>query len=1105
MGVRVLPVLFTIAVLGGGSLFAQQEEQMTRGLFESRMQLVEQSSELSDSIKNEILEVYRAGLADLELAALYEQRRNALQEAFGQMPAEIDSLRIIVEQQQAAGPPPLPAIDEEVSDEEIEEMLNQEVAALYTAENRLKDLEAALEEELQRPALDRERIATIRLLLTELDRQRDAPRLERLPLLAEATRWANRTKKMALEAEAALLNQQLLASRSKAELIRNQQKATQLEIGDKQRRLEQLRSALRNRGERKMERAAAEASRFLDSDTLWPSPLRRLAGANLELMAVRQDQLAMLDSVDRIYAQYRSLPSELTNAFSSAQRKLELDAIRAPLGRVIREERGRFPEAKTLKQERRQMDQSIALVSLRLIELEEERLRMNDPEAYLKQQLVAAGVDSLDAAARDHFQALVASRRVLLDRTIGNDASLEQGLYTLSDLLEEVIQKTKEYDAFLDSRLLWVRSAPAFRQRDFAQFFGAIQPFLRPANWFRCAGGLLSGLWKAPWLLLSLLLVLFLIWRRSLLLNALAATGEPVRRVLQDSVGFSFQALGYSLLLALPLPLLLWIAGSSLATVPEEEAFCRGLSRALVNTSYLFFFLAFARILFLPDGLIERHAEWTRSQCKEASQAIGRLMAIGLPFYFLTTAFTSIPSSQGSGLGLLTFTGYTLSLSWFAYVFCHPGKGVIRHYLHKNHIREGFGWPHLLFVVAVVLPPLLAVAAWMGYIYTAVELYYILQQSVLLLVALWLISFLARRWLLIVQRKLEYEALQKKRAAMHTGPPTLAGETSEKESVDPRTELRGLDSDTRKLFSAVIMLAAVLGLASIWGQVVPALSVLEEVELWSQTTLVEGVEQVNSITLANLLKALLYGAGAYILVQNLPSLVNILLIKRGKASSGARYAISTLLKYSIGLIGILLVLAALGATTAQLGWAAAALSFGIGFGLQEIVANFISGLILLFERPVRIGDVVTIGEATGVVTAIQIRATTIRNWERQELLVPNKELITGRLINWTLTDTVIRVQVKVGVAYGSNVEKALALMEEVAGNNPRVMKDPAPFTWFERFGDSTLHLTLNAFINDVQMRMVVVTELNRAVDRVFKENDITIAFPQLDVHVRSEG
>jgi potassium efflux system protein len=145
--------------------------------------------------------------------------------------------------------------------------------------------------------------------------------------------------------------------------------------------------------------------------------------------------------------------------------------------------------------------------------------------------------------------------------------------------------------------------------------------------------------------------------------------------------------------------------------------------------------------------------------------------------------------------------------------------------------------------------------------------------------------------------------------------------------------------------------------------------------------------------------------------------------------------------------------------------------------------------------------VVTIGTTDGVVTRIQIRATTIRTWDRQELLVPNKEFITGRLLNWSLSDQTTRVKVPVGVAYGSDVEKAMTLMGEAAAANSNVLAEPAPSIIFDAFGDNALNLVLRVFVDSQDVRMTTMTQLHQAINKSFNAAGISIAFPQRDVHL----
>jgi potassium efflux system protein len=273
------------------------------------------------------------------------------------------------------------------------------------------------------------------------------------------------------------------------------------------------------------------------------------------------------------------------------------------------------------------------------------------------------------------------------------------------------------------------------------------------------------------------------------------------------------------------------------------------------------------------------------------------------------------------------------------------------------------------------------------------------------------------------------------------------------------------------------------------------------VTLWQSTATLDGVQSARPITLADLGLALVYLGVAAVLARRLPTLLNLILAQGGRFSPGGRYTVATLTAYAIVAGGTFLALNAIGVQWSQLQWLVAALGVGIGFGLQEIVANFISGLIILFERPIRVGDVVTVGDTDGVVTKIRIRATTIRNWDRKELLVPNKEFITGRLLNWSLSDQVTRIMVTVGVAYGSDVEKAHALMREAAAENERVLKDPKPILSFEGFGDNALTLILRVFIDDVDHRLATITDLHKAINRKFAQAGIVIAYPQRDLHL----
>jgi potassium efflux system protein len=241
----------------------------------------------------------------------------------------------------------------------------------------------------------------------------------------------------------------------------------------------------------------------------------------------------------------------------------------------------------------------------------------------------------------------------------------------------------------------------------------------------------------------------------------------------------------------------------------------------------------------------------------------------------------------------------------------------------------------------------------------------------------------------------------------------------------------------------------------------------------------------------------------FVLASNLPGLLEVLVLSRLSLAQGSAYATTTLLSYTIAGVGFVSTLSALGVSWDKLQWLVAALSVGLGFGMQEIFANFISGIMILFERPVRIGDTVTIGNLSGTVSKIRIRATTITDFDRKDIIVPNKTFITGQLINWSLTDTITRVTLKLGVDYGSDLELVRSLLLKAAHENPRVLKDPAPIVYFLSFGESTLDHELRMHVRDLGDRNPVVDEINRFINREFKKQHINISFRQMEVYLKN--
>ncbi|WP_148619039.1 mechanosensitive ion channel domain-containing protein [Mariniblastus fucicola] len=259
----------------------------------------------------------------------------------------------------------------------------------------------------------------------------------------------------------------------------------------------------------------------------------------------------------------------------------------------------------------------------------------------------------------------------------------------------------------------------------------------------------------------------------------------------------------------------------------------------------------------------------------------------------------------------------------------------------------------------------------------------------------------------------------------------------------------------------------------------------------------------DGVSLRDFLVFIVISLLTFFAARNLPNAFEMLFLDELPVDRSARFASKALFSYAIVIIGTALALKTLSINWTSIQWLVTALTFGLAFGLQEIFANFVAGIILMFERPMRIGDLITVDEFTGVVSRIRTRATTIVNWDRKEYVIPNKDFITGRLINWTLSDAINRIQLTVGIAYGSDVAKAKRIIFDICKEHRSIVEEPATSITFEEFADSSLNLVVRTFLGDIDSRLSTVDSLHMRINTAFAENGIEISFPQRDLNLRS--
>ncbi len=258
-----------------------------------------------------------------------------------------------------------------------------------------------------------------------------------------------------------------------------------------------------------------------------------------------------------------------------------------------------------------------------------------------------------------------------------------------------------------------------------------------------------------------------------------------------------------------------------------------------------------------------------------------------------------------------------------------------------------------------------------------------------------------------------------------------------------------------------------------------------------------------SFSLIGILTGIIVFVIGYVLTRWLQSWLDGSVMTRGRVDSGVRNSIRTGVGYAGIIIAALIGLSAAGINLSSLALVAGALSLGVGFGLQNVVSNFVSGLILLVERPFKAGDWIVAGNITGTVKKISVRATEIETFQRQTVILPNSELINSAVGNWTHRNKLGRVEIPVSVAYGSDARKVHKLLVEIAASHPLVLKNPAPFVVFTGFGNSSLDFEIRVYLSDILDMLAVQNEIRFSVVETFKREGIEIPFPQRDIHIRS--
>ncbi len=803
----------------------------------------------------------------------------------------------------------------------------------------------------------------------------------------------------------------------------------------------------------------------------------------IQLESVIQDQQKILSAKDIVTSKL----TRLTERYESIKKQLELSQRDDEMARVLIELRALlFTQMRDIAQLR----QWPTLAEARLDAVQVDFKIENQSE--IEQRFA----DRRSQAVQD----LVAARQEVLDNLHKQYMTLTPLLASLESDTNTYLATAREVRTDMAHQLFWIRSSQSLNANTLRNFPEGLSWVFSREHGAEFWGAVKSAVNRAPAVYgVVLLLAVVLLILRFRIGAALRSTGEKVRRVSTDRFGLTLQAVFWTALLALPIPLFLGLLTAALGQAGKPSAWLgdinHGMAVFLLGVSLVSATIACC----YPGGLAAAHFGWRKEQIFWLRTGSVWLALVYFPLTLL--AYSTLSSESGRFLNSFGRIACLIAQASMLVVFA--GTLFSKHGVHASMFRNKTPQAlarsrYMWSILAIGCPLALMVLTILGYTMTAIDLGLEFVFTLIIIVTGSVFYALALRWFKVEFRRLAVAEAAERRRARKEAAASKEDQSDELISVDEdeqELDLVSVGSQTRYLLRLVFGMGIAVAVLSLWSETLPLIPYLDTIR----------IPLTENFSLLGLAKAALIVVVTALITNNLPGILELAVLRTTSIDIGTRHAIATICQYAVLATGLVLLFNAINLDWAKFGWIAGGLSVGLGFGMQEVVANFVCGLILLVERPIRIGDVITVDGMMGTVTKIQMRAITITNYDRQDLVIPNKTLITGNILNWTLSASLNRIMIPVGVAYGSDTKKARQILVDVAADHPRVLDDPAPTASFEQFGDSTLNLVLRAYLPDLENRIGTITDLHSEIDERFAAAGIEIAFPQQDIHIRNSS
>ncbi len=1067
---------------------------------------LEQDKDLDAAARARAMELYRLALEQIKAADEWAAKAASFARMQEEAPGQLASLQAkLLESNE-----PMQPIDANLPLAQLEQLAAQAQAQSAAAARETSRLD-------DEPKRRNDRRAEIPQLLINAMGQNEevarklaapAPPQEAPEVTAASTTLAN-AQRLVLRRQMQAFRSERNAYEATQELVGLQRDVAAARLTRAQKYSRALQDAVAQRRQAEVQRVAMDAQRAVEETATLHPVAQRLARENSQLAQSRIDANSAASGLERARQDFDRTVRELSRLrgdFKSIKEKVEAVGLSNNIGLLLRRQRGTLPDLGAVRRQITINKGLIAQTQMEYLELAERRKALNDLDAAVAEQMGHLQSDIPEPQRLEIqkvLRKLLQARRQYLDLLAADCNSYSAKLLDLTASMGWLADETQRVQQYIDERVLWIRSAPPLYSMNFRELAEGARWLVDPAAWTALARRLgESALSNPVSTAAGLLLTTGLLVLRRRLQNRLTRLGEQVSRK-PERFGQTLGAMTLTLLIVGLVPGILAALALVLQHNDQPTELMLAVAEGLKAVAMGYLTAEVVIQTCRPHGLAHAHFHWPAKSVNVLQRMLKALMALSLPILFLVAVMEGQGvESRKDTLGRVFFIAGLCVLEVFAWRLLKPSGAVMQAVLD----RPKGGWLHRLrgvwYGLALLTPLALAGTAFAGYYYSSFEIAGRMLASLWLVLGL-LVAYavvdrgisVARRLATRSQAMTRLSAMQERRTdGSVDGIEHMVAEAS------PDVGPADMRKQSRRLLQYLTAVGIVVGLWAIWAQVVPALSVLKHVELGSYvdkaqvlvarpdgSTASQAVDRRMPVTLLDAIWAAAVLALTLAAVRNIPGLLQMALLQRLRLDSGAIYAITTITRYAIIITGIVVAFSLIGVSWSQVQWLAAAMTVGLGFGLQEIFANFVSGLIILFERPMRVGDVITVGDVRGVVSKIRIRATTIVDRDHKELIVPNKAFITDKLVNWTLTDTMLRLVVPVNIALGPEPAKVEAMLEDLARRSPDTLRDPPPQVFMVSVGANAMRMEVRVFVPDLDTFRRVRNQLLIAIEEMCRQ------------------